>query len=347
MQNRQLRISDELWHALERLAQDLAYQDARGVHSSLIREMVSANIRKWNLSPYVCRSASHVAFITREGDLFYRIVQVLKLNRRREKLPCYLEMKPEKRQHFLDARPESVDEATWLRSRWLLNHFCAWRGDKAEGHALDSHVDRAGIEAKSADLHVDQGAGRVLTREVVVGIRDYVQWKGSKRGDSREDRVVIPVDLLTQDLTVLVMVDSDLYRESGITAEEIPDLGVEFRNREGARFEGEDLGNDPENPMQAEAGKFGEMPGNNLPQRAVEALVSLQQLQSRVAAIVDRRGPRHDDLPAPAAMKAFLQPERFLFFHLQWPSPYLGVEVCARFEKPVRPGGPDRQGVPK
>src|SRR6185295_16785950 len=100
-QAKQKTMTDALWDQLEELGVELEYRDKRGAHSPLVREMVSAAMTKWRKSPYVCRSARHLVFVTREGHVFYRMIQVLKLNSSREKLPCILEMKPEKRRDFL------------------------------------------------------------------------------------------------------------------------------------------------------------------------------------------------------------------------------------------------------
>src|SRR6266849_6053932 len=95
--NCQVRMSASLWNLVGEIAQDLGHKDGRGRHSAVIREMIAASAANWTHSPYVCRSARHTVFVTKDGNIFHRQVQILRLNTRREKLPCTIEMKPEKR----------------------------------------------------------------------------------------------------------------------------------------------------------------------------------------------------------------------------------------------------------
>ncbi len=327
-QPRQVVVND-LWDVLGDLGEELEYPDRRGSHSKVAREMISAAVTRWRHSPYVCTSAQHVFLVTSSGDVFYRQKHVLRLNSAREKLPCIVEMKPEKRRDFF-ADCREADVASWFRSKWLINHFAVWRGTSAEGEPLASWVDRNGMEYKMADLLVDQGAKRMLTREIVVGVEDYVQRQESGRG---YDRLDVPLDIPTRNLEVIVMIDAGLYKDTA-SVDETPDLGVEFRNRENARFEGREVANDLENPMEIFLGR--RLHGENSA-KTEPVLESLNELEARLkhlaqAAVGDE--PVLDDPGRKRLWDAFKRPERFVFCRLLWTSPYLGLDVCVSWEKP-------------
>ena len=89
-----------LWQRVGDIAKELRIGDKRGRHNAIIMEIVSAAVAKWEYSPYVCRGARHLAFVTSQGDVFYQLVQDLKLNSVRKRLPCAVEMKLEKRDEY-------------------------------------------------------------------------------------------------------------------------------------------------------------------------------------------------------------------------------------------------------
>ena len=334
-QAKQVTLTEPLWEQLDELGVEFEFRDKRGVHSPLVREMVSAAVTKWRESPYVCRSARHTVLVTRDGHVFYRLLQVLKLNSSRDRLPCLLEMKPEKRQYFLHQLSRlEAEEAEWFRSRWLLNHFAVWLGHELKGPPHSSWVDREGTYTKVADLPVNQGRGRYLVREILAGIQDYVQWQEEERGD---DRVDIPIDIPTRNLEVIVVVDADLYRRSSPADNDFPNLDLEFRNREGARFEGKEPALDPENSMEVSEGK--QLMGR-ISTKAEPIVNDLRELGERLAAIAEAEAGNGAVLTVEGQemlRQAFQRPERFLFYRLEWPSPYFGLEVCVRWEKPLRP----------
>jgi hypothetical protein len=339
-------MADELWSGLEELGHELGYADPRGSRSQLVREMISATITKWREAPYICRSARHIFLVTANGDVFYRTDQVLKLNSYRERLPCGLEMKPEKRRDFLLNRDVAVEEAEWFRSRWLLNHFAVWHGETIGGPPLGSWIDRDGTDAKLADLVINQRSGRVLTREVLVGLRDYVQWQTGGRdlraptpAPESDDRLDIAIDIPTRNLDIFVMVDTGLYRHNADTEEELALLGVEFRNREGARFKGREPARDPENPMEVHTGrKLDDVTDANAEQVRRE----VSAMQRRILDLCE--APDGEPLcPTREARNSLLRtleiPSHFLYCRASWPSPYFGIEICVTWEKPLQGGG--------
>jgi hypothetical protein len=327
------------------IAQEIGIKDRRGKHSAVIREMVAAAAAKWMYSPYVCRSARHTVYVTKRGDLFFRQVQILRLSTTRQKLPCYFEMKPEKREYYhrkhRDSNASSPDEHKWFLSRWLFNYFAVWNGkknadelDSFQQEPLSSHTDTFGTTYKSADLAVHALGGRFLTREITVGLRDYVQWKEPLTPIF--DRIDIPIDVPTFDLEICAIVDQELFSASDVKEEEIANLALEFRNRESARFEGKEVALYPGSAIEEQYGRCSsaDLAADD---GADEVLRKLRRLRSRVTSILEISGnkvaPFAEKVDILSSLKA---PEHFLFYWLRWPSPHLGLEACVRWEKPVR-----------
>jgi hypothetical protein len=314
--------------------------------------MVAAAAAKWKHSPYICRSDQHTIYVTKGGEVFSRHVQVLQLNSPREKLPCFVEMKPEKRDYFHqlfrspgfpqeigEDLPFDLDEYKWFLSRWILNHFAVWNGKRnsddvksLQQEPLSSYSDTFGTTYKSADLAVDAIAGRFLTREIIIGLRDYVQWK--ETGTPVFDRFDIPVDIPTADLEVHVIVDQELFGAMGVEGGEVASLALEFRNRESAKLEGKEVALYPEIRIEEQYGRTLDDDG------AGEAIAKLDQMRQRIHHILEgatAEGTEGSDLAARKALSGVLSmPRDFLFYRLRWPSPLLGLEACVRWEKPVR-----------
>lgn len=342
MKTRAIKMPEDLWAFLGDLGKGLGYKDSRGLHSRLIREMVSAAATKWQESPYVAQSAKNLVLITRDGHLFYRQVQELKLNKKRARLPCLLD--------FHAFRRTDVGGGSRSQQRWLLNHFAVWHGEIATtGKLLDTWVDRDGMDVKRADLFVDQGSERILTREIVAGLEGYVQWKESQR---EEDRVDFPIDIPTLNLEIIVVVDIDLYRKSAMTdldKKEIPNLKLEFRNRELARFEGDTISRDTFNrinppvlgkclerlpDIQAEKSRKGRL------DLEAELWTYLDELKLRIEHLAQAKvesGPVVLPKESEALKKALIIPDSFLYYKLVWPSPYFGIEAGIQWEKPEKP----------
>jgi hypothetical protein len=78
--------------------------------------------------------------------------------------------------------------------------------------------------------------------------------------------------------------------------------------------------------------------------KAVQMLPYLRELEHRVASLAQAEvndEPVLTDVGRQAVREAFKLPERFLFYNLKWPSPYFGLDVCVRWEKPMPPGPRD------
>ncbi|HEX3126002.1 MAG TPA: hypothetical protein VH394_01610 [Thermoanaerobaculia bacterium] len=343
-------MSSALWNAVGDIGRELGYSDARGRHSAVIREMLAATAAEWMHSPYICRSAQHTVYIAKTGDIFYRHVQVLKLNSIRERLPAFIEMKPEKREYYHRKHREihpRVDEHTWFLNCWLLNYFAAWNGRKDADdlesfqNPLSSHIDTFGTNYKSADLPVRTVAGRVLTREVVIGLRDYVQWK--EPNSSLFDYIAIPIDIPTHELDLYVILDQDLFKMSSVVPDELANMSLEFRNRESARFESKEVALYPETTIYEQHGRAPDDAG------ADEMLHKVRRLRQRIRSILSERTTTGDLVSTCADMSgiedSLVLPQNFLFYWLKWPIPHLGIEACVRWEKPYRPSWTDEGGL--
>lgn len=329
-----MRLPDSLWQQIGNLAESLGYKDGRGVHAALARNILAAAVAEWKESPYICRSAKHSFLITGKGVIFYRLIHVLHLNSGRKRLPCAISMKREKRMYFFRTCPPGKTQEEWFRSQWLINGFAVWQGQDVGGTLLAVDSDRLGTDVKAADLLIDQSKGRVVTREIVVAARDYVQWIENDKSGS--DWVEIPVDMPTRNFEVEVFVDHALYSNSPLTPADIPDLGLEFRNRESARFANNfEIGRTP--PIEELKGSF---PNHNLDAKKVgEVAASLEVLRNRFnffsnhevegVALLDERERE-------ALRAALVVPENFLFYRMSWPTPHLGIEVCVGWDKPVK-----------
>lgn len=340
--NCQIRMPSALWNRVGEISQELGYKDARGGRSAVIREMVSAAAANWAYAPYVCRSAQHVVYVSREGDVFHRQVQVIRVNSNRRNIPCFIDMKPEKREYYSQRHVVTHDEHRSFLDQWLINYFAAWAGKKDaadveafQENPLNSYVDTFGTTSKSADLAVHAVGGRFLTREIVVGLRDYVQWK--EPDTPIFDRIDIPIDIPTVNLEVCVIVDRELFAHLDVEEDEISNLALEFRNRESASFEGREVALFPDIGFEEQ---FGRSPDDD---GADEMLRRVRYLRKRVFAILDSKtsgGTQVADHADRISINSTLKvPQDFLFYWLRWPAPHLGLEVCVRWEKPIRHKG--------
>lgn len=330
----QVKIPEMLWNGIGEIAEELGY--GHGGHTAIIHEMLSATVAKWTHSPYVCRAAHHVVLVTERGDVFYRVVQELNLNKGgRLKLPCMMEMNPEKREFYAKEYGKLASPTTsrgdWVRSHWLMNYFSIWQGlSDFLGEPLNCGVDREGAGSKMVDLPLLDLEGRRLTREIVIGLRDYAQRK--EADCPKLDRIDFNIDIPTRDLKALVVIDEGLYKH--LSAEEIPRLDLEFRNQEWALFVGTEVIDDVNSLREQRRGHSSRLDTQDLARirGEVDGLLSRVRHLARLQV---------DDLPVVAesngaTLEALTVPERFLFFEIDWPSPHFGMRVCVNWEKPAR-----------
>lgn len=333
-----IRIQDPLWGQLESLAKAYGYDDGRGPHAALVRDILAAAVAEWNESPYVCKSARHSFLITAEGVVFYRQVHLLHLNSYRERLPGSISMKREKRDYFYRICPAEENPDDWFKRQWLINCFAVWQGQELDGSLLALDVDRRGTDVKSVDLLVRQDKGRVITREVLVAAKDYVQWTDGGPGS---DWVEIPVDMPTRNLEVDVFVDENLYRSSSFPMNEIPPLSLEFRNRESARFAAMGITLSGESPIVEARGRIPDKRVSSRDaERAVTVLAGMKDRFDLFGSYKDEGLEILGKEERESLRRALKTPDKFLFYRMFWPAPHLGIEVCVGWEKPVRPSVP-------
>jgi hypothetical protein len=333
-----VRIPKSLWNHIAEIAKlQERNTDRRGPHTHLANEMIAAAVAKWMYSPYVCLQAQHVALITSDGHVFFRTVQYLSLNSDRQKLPCVVQMKPEKRDDYFhqyqELRPPRTSRCDWLERRWIVNHFAAWQGQRLGGEPLSCAVDRLGIESKIVDLPLSNLNGSSLTREMVAGWRDYVQWQDGKPAADvpKYDRLAFNIDLPTTNFECLVFVDEDLYPGG----QGNPRLELEFRNRERAKFADKDVVTAfDENRiphLQSSAGTLDDTP---------DLLVGrLRELLERLRGLADSRADDGRSVvsePDAALIRSLQLPQRFLYLDMAWPSPHWGIQICVHWKKPSR-----------
>jgi hypothetical protein len=324
---RQIVIPEDLWQRLDAFGWEQGYSDARGFKSAIVRGIISAEMARWDYSPYICSAAKHTVVITSKGDLFHHQKQVLKLNSPCELIPCLWELRPLKRQHFLRNRAEHIDEIEYLRSKWLINYFAAWHGEDVGRSLLDATTDSQGTDQKMADLVINQGPGHRITREIMVGLEGYVEHQDAK---PNFDFFEIPMDLPSRDLEIVAFVDAALYSNTH-SIDEVPNLGVEFRNREFARFQ---IGveRDPENPLSVSVGR--NTPGKR---QRTEMMPELDLFVDRLGKIADAQiggMPLLSKAQSKRLRDAFRRPDKFLSLRLAWQAPYTGLNLCVRWEMP-------------
>jgi hypothetical protein len=253
-------------------------------------------------------------------------------------MPSFMEMKPEKLSYYRMGTPPGIDESDWLRHQWLINHFAIWNGKKTateleafQQAPVGSYIDTFGVTFKASDLPVHALSGRFFTREIVVGLRDYVQWKVP--GTEIFDRIDFPIDIPTVDLNICVVIDLALFEPMGIAEEEISSLALEIRNRENARFEGKEVALYPGAGLEEQYGRSPLDDGADL------ALLQVRRLKQRVSAILHSTttfGQNAAELTNREVIDSSLSlPQSFLFYTMRWPSPHLGIQACVRWEKPL------------
>jgi hypothetical protein len=339
--NCQIRMSASLWSQVGEMAQVLGHRDARGGHSTVIREMIALSAAMWRHSPYVCRSAHHTFYVTKDGNVFARQIQILQLQAFRTTLPCMIELRAEKQEYYQRQYYEvkqqrgrgarASDFSVWLQNRWMLNHFAVWNGRKEvedlesfRQTPLNAQVDAVGGINKYADLAAHTAGGRFLTREILFGLRDYAEWK--EPGTPIFDYISVPIDIPTSNFQISFAIDRELFSSTDIEVDEIPNIALEFRNRESARFEGKEVALMPETGIEELSGRSADDEGVN------DLFREVRRLRQRVLDIVGSA----DQSTRAAVSESLRLPQHFLFYRLRWPTPNLGIEACVRWEKPVR-----------
>lgn len=312
--------------AIEKMSPGLDLDRSKGVRHLLDRHsflMVE--------SPYIIRRMDVTVLVSANGDMAYRSYEDIVLSRRRERLPCSIEMKPEKILDYAKRVGSERRLAGYLRDRWLLNYFAAYR----DAQLMADHCDGVGLTRKQADLELNLPQDTVIQREVLVVNEDYVQ--RSAEGDRSDDRSEILMVAPTFNLTLNVMVDLDVYGKSSLR--DTAALDYELRNGEGALLQtrGYHYG---ENSLSWIAGR------PPVSRRGWEEIH--QDVKDCVGKLVKRIGQLSSQDKTPGSkdplfhsdsakkrLAQFAGPSGpYLFGRLTWPYPPMGIDICTTWNKP-------------
>ena len=282
-------------------------------------------------SPYIIRRMAVTVLVGGNGDMAYHSQEEILLSSRRERLPCSIEMKPEKILDYAKRVGSERRLAGSLRDRWLLNYFAAYR----DSQLLADHCDGVGLTRKQADLELNLPQDTVVQREMVVVNEDYVQ--RAEDGDRSDDRSEILMVAPTFNLSLSVMVDLDVYGASSLRDE--AGLDYELRNGEGAL-------------LQARRYLYGDNPLTWIAGRPPISRKSWEETHKSVRDSVERLVTRvgqlstQDKTPgskeplfhsdsAKARLAQFAAPTGpYLFGRLTWPYPPMGIDICTTWNKP-------------
>lgn len=315
-------------------------------HTRIILDMIAASAGRWQYFSYICRQAKHLVFVTEAGDVFYHLDQELKLNAPDlRQIPCILEMKPEKRldydRQYSDLASNSqvsISREKWLRQRWILNYFAMRTGAQGETPLeapLSSGSDPNGEFYKFVDLALPNVDGSLVRREALIGLKDYIQRATGITSSelTKYDRIDLNIDIPTRNFKAMIIIDRNLY--GYLKDEELPELDVEFRNREGAPISGEKI--IQLQPKRFKANAYHSNKSWRLSPKIRDAKrAEVDAFVSRLRSILNEESDgsniiHQEHREAVSSLKA---PERFLVLEIDWPSPIFGLEVCVRWKKP-------------
>ncbi len=342
-EKREIRMPQNLWDSLYDVASRVfsGRSDERGDRSALVREASGQMVNSWKHSPYVCTRGRFFVFVNRVGDLFYRAEEVLHLNSARQLLPCSLVQKLEKQEYYLRVRPvDAPDQDDWLRQRWLFNHFSVWDGLNMTSSPLAKHVDDFGIFRKAADLPISRPEGSTLTREMMLGLTDYSQWREDDRQTLAQgrDRSGVLISIPMTELSFVAMIDEALF--DGIRREDwnLPALRMELRNGENGRFSdlaANEIKSSGERPCELTMGCSSDdhhrHSRSTLQFEGSRCRKLLAQFRERVGEI--GLGKTEEVHSRQGILRRMREPEDFLYCQVKWFLPPVGVDVCISWEK--------------
>lgn len=333
--NLRLRVKAAWLDRLDTLARVLGLDDSRGARSSVLRFVGDQEIAEWLDSPYYCQEAKYFVVVTASGDMYYLERKSLFLNRERQRLPGRVMIKPEfrlrgEREHIARGRPSPVE--------WMFNHFAVWADSAGELEPIATATDRTGAEEKFVDMEISQGKDTAISREIVLGLRGYIQWH--EVGDRTDDRADLHIDLPTVHMEARIIVDLDLYPPDD-PASRTADLGCELRNSDLAKYQGYHIDSEG-NPLLMRTVRW---QGLGQLRREDEAVVKevrrefsvlqerLKKLATTSCVMGDGR-PLIDDEDYRSRMMKLKLPKRFLCGRLTWRRPYQGVVLSLTWNKP-------------
>lgn len=320
-----LRVSEAWRESLEQLAEDLKLDPKRD-RSRIVRDLVSRESRTWKEAPYVSLKTSGLVYATARRTLLYWINQDLMLVSDREKIPCKISIKPERKEHF-----EQPGTSRW-EDHWLINYFSVSRDRKL----IVQDTDRTGITTKFVDLPINTPQDTVVRREILCAASNYVEEE--KPNERYDDRTDFPIDIPTLELDLRIVVDSDVYAVD----QQRQHAGVDFelRNREHAKLSGlidrNLIWNRGRYPSPASK------PRTSYLKLLESSRDSLRRLLGRISELTSEREIAFSDREPLVSNKEkrtellrVAMPESFIFGHLRWSMPQQNLVVCLAWNKPV------------
>jgi hypothetical protein len=250
-------------------------------------------------------------------------------------LPSQVAVKPEKKHQF-ERRDGDRDD-------WLMNYFAVWEGKTIGEKLIAQDTDRDGRTTKFVDLPIHQPKGTTITREILVATKNYVQY--SVEGEGSDDRADVPIDILTVNLQLVVLVDLDLYRANENKMRDA-EVHYQLRNLDFARLNEYRIGFEED----AILWNNGRIPSTSFrPPKSYSRLLAFTQrlarkFETRVLQLTsDDAIARSDGKPiiiAPESreiLRSMKSPARFICGCLEWPLPYSNLVVSVAWNKPDRP----------
>lgn len=318
----------ELDSTIEALRPALKVNRSKGVRHLLERE--SFILRE---APYLIRRQELSILVAASGDMAYHSWEEVLLQRHRERLPCSIEMKPEKVLDYAAQVDAESRLAGTLRDKWLLNYFGAYQGSEL----IADHCDGVGLTRKQADLEVNLPQDTLIEREVVAVNEDYVQRRF--RDDDRTDaRSEILIAAPTLNLTLNIIVDLGVYGDDRLRGTAA--LDHELRNAEGALLQSRDY-RYGDNTLTWIAGRVPLARGSRHQQVHDGVAASVKRLVERVHEL--RKAGKaplsggvlfHSQAAEERLRQLSLPSGPYLFGRLAWPFPPMGIEICATWNKP-------------
>ena len=320
--NLTIRVEKTWLEAFGRLL-SLTAKKTTNDRSRLIRQILAKEASDWLDSPYIALDQKSFFYVRKTGDVFFHNRQVLSFNHPRVKLPCKLEMKPEKLVEFRAAS----DEYTELSKRWIVNDFAIWEGD-GNDRLITKGTDLDGGATKSVDLRVNRPQDTTVVRETTGGIRGYVQRTRDQPDLPAEDRGEVTIEIPTLNLQATAMVDREIYGTTFLAS--TAKLDREFRNLESAKLYNKNFAF-TEEPVHWVADRYPD--ARYMGTEYEPAHRACKEGLARLSRALDRiRSSRslnvgEEELAVPV-------PDRYLFGRLDWRMPHSGLKVCLTWNKP-------------
>lgn len=244
-----VRLDDERLHRhLARVVdRTRTVHDEPVERSVYVRDLLRSDAEMWLHSPYVVARSSNFLLVTRSGDFVFYRQEELRLNQKNVTVSADIAMKHDKIAYYLDDREliRARRKVGTIQDAWLLNVFVC----KTPDNRLYPRMDPNGLTSKSVDFPTGLAKGCTVGLDTVVVLRDYAQYAGEGHGAPRRpsessppapleiDEAYVDVQVPTELLELIVVLDQDLYRDDDTYGgEHRPPLEFVMKNTRGASF---------------------------------------------------------------------------------------------------------------